>query len=95
MALIKILKNIFFLYFQVEVQTEDIVEEEKWTQKPPNLTIASDLEDSDLIRENLLGCGGGKQVFRGQPLLPLPPLSPYPQKARIMSVSCKISLEIP
>ena len=62
MAIIKIKNKIFKKYFQVEVQTEHIIEEEKWTQKPPNLTITSDLEDSDLIRENLLGCGGGKQV---------------------------------
>ncbi len=62
LAIIKIKNKIFFKYFQVEVQTEHIIEEEKWTQKPPNLTITSDLEDSDLIRENLLGCGGGKQV---------------------------------
>ncbi len=44
------------LWAQVEVQTEPVSQQEKWTQKPPRV---ADTEDAASVAQNLLGVGGG------------------------------------
>ena len=49
----------------MEIQTEEIVEEERWSQHPPALNFhhgEGQEPEPELVAQHLRGSGGGKQV---------------------------------
>ena len=52
----------------MEIQTELIEKDERWTQKPANLNLSHGPDDVYTMQQNLRGCGGGRQVYHARNL---------------------------